>query len=117
MGSGANWLACHLSLFLALLHLSCVSPKSSIPSFLFIDQPSQVYFPRDYGETDSDGISTPDENIFQVKNIFTVIINYLEEIKKDCGFLPQVIIMEHADEKEFHDFVRARWKKDGKKLV
>ena len=23
MGSGANWLACHLSLFLSLLHLSC----------------------------------------------------------------------------------------------
>lgn len=117
MGSGANWLACHLSLFIALLHLNCREKKSIIPSFLFIDQPSQVYFPTQYGIIDDDKGNDSDENIRQVKNIFTVIIDALETIKTDCGFLPQIVVMEHADEPEFDQYVKARWKKDGKKLI
>ncbi|MCI5168384.1 MAG: DUF3732 domain-containing protein [Candidatus Electrothrix sp. GM3_4] len=83
MGSGANWLACHLSLFLSLLHLSCKEKTSCIPSVLFIDQPSQVYFPkatktlskeREILKEDPD-LQEADENIIQVKNIFTVILN------------------------------------------
>ncbi len=37
MGSGANWLACHLSLFLGLLFLLSIEEKSCIPAFLFLD--------------------------------------------------------------------------------
>ena len=57
MGSGANWLACHLSLFLGILKLACKEKKSSIPNFLFLDQPSQVYFPKSFSkdEFESDG--------------------------------------------------------------
>lgn len=113
MGSGANWLACHLSLFIALLHLSCKENKSVIPSFLFLDQPSQVYFPKEYKQTEDD----VDENIEQVKNIFKVIKDELEIIKKDCDFMPQVVIMDHADEKEFNTYVKKRWSKDGDKLI
>ncbi|AXP82220.1 hypothetical protein CJ739_3158 [Mariniflexile rhizosphaerae] len=116
MGSGANWLACHLSIFIAFLHLNCKSKKSSIPSFLMIDQPSQVYFPRAYKDTD--GMEGElDENIKQVKNIFTVLKDELEFIKKDCGFLPQIIVMDHADEPEFESYVRKRWKNGGEKLI
>lgn len=115
MGSGANWLACHLSLFLSLLHLNCIEEHSSIPAILFFDQPSQVYFPSKYG--DSDGEGNLDENIIQVKNIFNVIIDTLDQIELDSGFLPQVIIMEHADEPEFDKYVRARWKTNGDKLI
>ncbi|SMG64407.1 conserved hypothetical protein, partial [methanotrophic bacterial endosymbiont of Bathymodiolus sp.] len=76
MGSGANWLACHLSLFLSLLHISCKESKSCIPSFLLIDQPSQVYFPKvtkvikeDKEQKDiNDDEPKFDENIKQVKN-------------------------------------------------
>lgn len=119
MGSGANWLACHLSIFLSLLHLSCRENKSSIPSFLFIDQPSQVYFPKTTkiisitnGEIEED-----DENIMQVKNIFKVIAKEIETIRKECRFAPQVVVMEHADEKEFDKYVKERWSNNGKKLV
>lgn len=116
MGSGANWLACHLSIFIALLHLNCKSKKSSIPAFLLIDQPSQVYFPRAYKDLeDSEG--DLDENIKQVKNIFTVLKDELNIIEKDCGFMPQIIVMDHADETEFSAYVRKRWKKDGNKLI
>ena len=117
MGSGANWLACHLSLFLALLYLNCKEKKSVIPSFLFIDQPSQVYFPTQYRMIDDDNGASVDENIKQVKNIFTVIVDLLKEIKEDCGFMPQIIVLEHADEPEFDQYVKARWKKDGNKLI
>jgi len=126
MGSGANWLACHLSLFLSLLHLSCKEEKSCIPSFLFIDQPSQVYFPKITSiivkdeqaddKADEDEL-TFDENIEQVKNIFRVIIQEIENITEDCGFSPQIVVMEHADEKEFNQYVKKRWDNQGKKLI
>ncbi|MCU6428858.1 DUF3732 domain-containing protein [Enterobacter sichuanensis] len=48
MGSGANWLACHLSLFLSILYILSTEKKSCIPTFLFLDQPSQVYFPSGF---------------------------------------------------------------------
>ena len=116
MGSGANWLAVHLSLFLALLHLNCKSNRSTIPSFLMLDQPSQVYFPRQYGRMDEEDPNL-DENVKQVKNIFEVIRNEIVVITKDCGFEPQIIVMDHADESEFNTYVRKRWKKDGEKLI
>jgi hypothetical protein len=117
MGSGANWLACHLSLFLSLLHLNSRELKSSIPSFLFIDQPSQVYFPSKYKEVE-DGTGETVENIVQVKNIFKVISDELSTIEQEVGFLPQVVVMEHADEPEFDEFIKARWtKQSGKKLI
>lgn len=115
MGSGANWLACHLSLFLALLRLNCKSRYSAIPAFLFIDQPSQVYFPTKYGIPEEG--QSKEENILQVANIFKVITTELESIKEDYGFSPQVIVMEHADEPDFEAHIRKRWKKNGEKLI
>lgn len=122
MGSGANWLACHLSLFIALLHLTCKAAKASVPNFLFIDQPSQVYFPRTYLSEDLSSISPKDEddfdeNIKQVKNIFKVMKDELIKIEKECNFLPQIIVMDHADEKEFALSVIQRWRRNGKKLI
>lgn len=123
MGSGANWLACHLSLFLSLLHLNCREKNSCIPSFLFIDQPSQVYFPKATKVISQEELADNldekdyDENIKQVKNIFNVILEELSIIEKDCGFLPQIVIMEHADEAEFDRYVKKRWANNGEKLI
>lgn len=115
MGSGANWLACHLSLFLALLRLNCKSADSAIPAFLFVDQPSQVYFPTKYGVPEEG--ASKDENILQVRNIFKVLAEEIESISDDHDFQPQVVVMEHADEPEFDEYIRKRWKKDGEKLI
>lgn len=114
MGSGANWLACHLSLFVSFLHLSCSNPKSVIPSFLMIDQPSQVYFPRTAkkGEiNDSDEIHNFDENIQQVRNIFKVLDEELELIKEQTGIKPQIIALEHANDPAFEKFIIKDWSK------
>ncbi|MBY7667232.1 DUF3732 domain-containing protein [Vibrio anguillarum] len=129
MGSGANWLACHLCLFLALLKLSC-KENSSIPTVLFFDQPSQVYFPKTnrrislvdkklLSDLEDKKIEEIDENIKQVIKIFTVMDEFLIELEKDktIGFKPQIIVLEHADEPELNEYVVERWSKDGKKLV
>ncbi|WP_116871919.1 DUF3732 domain-containing protein [Vibrio splendidus] len=124
MGSGANWLACHLAVFLSILKLIARS-KSVIPAMLFLDQPSQVYFPKvtyrfSSGDTSALlGEEKLDENIKQVINIFSVIREFLEELESDpkIGFKPQVIVLEHADEPQFNEFVRYRWSADGDKLI
>ena len=46
MGSGANWVGCHIIAHLAL-HKWFASQARPVPRFLFIDQPSQAYFPED----------------------------------------------------------------------
>lgn len=52
MGSGANWVSCHIALFLSFLHYFSAQENSPMPLIMFFDQPSQVYFPQgdDKGE-------------------------------------------------------------------
>ena len=46
IGSGANWLAYHVALTLALQRFFLTEPHHPVPGVLIYDQPSQVYFPR-----------------------------------------------------------------------
>mgnify|MGYP000157645567 CR=1 FL=1 len=114
MGSGANWLACHLSIILAFLHLSCKYEKSSIPSFLMIDQPSQVYFPRTakFGQSTNEEGNSFDDNIKQVRKIFKVLNEEIELIEKNSGIKPQIIVLEHANDEEFEKFIIKDWNKN-----
>lgn len=114
MGSGANWLACHLSIFLSFLHLSSSNKKSLIPSFLFLDQPSQVYFPKTTIKKDLEGEDAIkfDENIEQVKNIFKVINEEIELIFEKTKIKPQVIVLEHANDPSFEQFIIEDWNKN-----
>jgi hypothetical protein len=110
MGSGANWLACHLSLFLSLHHYFAIQENSIIPNILFLDQPSQVYFPNKFRESDK-----IDHDIEQVEKIYVAILEELEEIKNKTNFYPQVIVTDHADglnlgKFSFDKYVRKRWK-------
>ncbi|MBF4376453.1 DUF3732 domain-containing protein, partial [Vibrio anguillarum] len=124
MGSGANWLACHLAVFLSILKLTS-SSNSVIPAILFLDQPSQVYFPkvtRRFSSNNKQELldeEEVDENIKQVINIFKVFERFLNELERDpkIGFKPQIIVLEHADEPEFYQYVRYRWSSNGQKLI
>ncbi|AOC95952.1 hypothetical protein BB050_02858 [Flavobacterium anhuiense] len=114
MGSGANWLASHLSIFLSFLYLNLKNEKSVIPGFLVLDQPSQVYFPRSSKKselTDEDEILKFDDNINQVKNIFKVLNEEIELIKKETGVEPQIIVLEHANDESFDKFIIKDWDK------
>jgi hypothetical protein len=116
MGSGANWLACHLSIMLAFLHLNCKNKNSSIPSFLMLDQPSQVYFPKTAkkNELNKEEEEQFDENIKQVRGIFKVLNEEIELIETNTGIKPQIIVLEHANDEEFKKFIIKEWDKNKK---
>jgi septal ring factor EnvC (AmiA/AmiB activator) len=114
MGSGANWLYSHVTLFLALhKYFAELGDKCSIPSVLFFDQPTQVYFPnfnRDNSTTfeeqksqeaeqrkQSDIQQDVDEDIKAVENLFSRLSIYCNELEQSNGFSPQIIVTDHAD--------------------
>lgn len=113
MGSGANWLYSHITLFLALhKYFAELGNKCAIPSILFFDQPTQVYFPnfnRDNSETfkeqtrQEEKQRTPserpvDEDLRAVENIFSQLSIYCNELEKSNGYSPQIIVTDHADD-------------------
>lgn len=88
--------------------------KSVIPSFLIIDQPSQVYFPRTAKKEeilDVDEKNEYDDNIEQVKIIFEVLNDEIELINKETGIKPQIIVLEHANDKSFEKYIIKDWDK------
>lgn len=114
MGSGANWLYSHITLFLALHKLFVeLGDKCSIPSVLFFDQPTQVYFPnfkRDNSSsfdeqkileeeqrTSNNENRTVDEDIKSVENLFSRLSSFCLDLEKEFGFCPQIIVTDHAD--------------------
>nr|WP_243169720.1 DUF3732 domain-containing protein [Clostridium algidicarnis] len=118
MGSGANWVSCHIVLFLSLLkYFTEQKSKSSMPLTLFFDQPSQVYFPQGIQvseQFDSDDISTKD--IEAVNNMYKTIFDAIENINETTNINSQIIIVDHVDgnqliEKErFSKFTRRDWR-------
>ena len=124
IGSGANWLNAHLCLFLALADFFYTHKKSTVPSLLFLDQPSQVYFPaqKDTGDEfnpEESGIGKIDEDMTAVNRIFTLLYDFC----KKHGNGIQIIVTDHADDlnieglEDFEEIVRARWRKEGEGLV
>lgn len=137
MGSGANWLYCHVTLFLALHQFFAeLGDKCAIPSLIFFDQPTQVYFPnfnRDNSATFKDQKSQEarqrkqseihqdvDEDIKAVENLFSRLSIYCNELEEANGFCPQIIVTDHADDLTlsngvpFESLVNGnRWRKRG----
>lgn len=112
MGSGANWLYCHVTLFLALhKYFSELGDRCAIPSILFLDQPTQVYFPN-FNRDTSDSFEKQksqeaelrtererpvDEDIHAVENLFSQLSTYCNELELNNGFSTQIIVTDHAD--------------------
>jgi hypothetical protein len=106
LGSGANWLGCHLVALFAI-HEFLHKHKRPVPGFLFIDQPSQVFFPPETNNTQVDNQ--------EIRKIYCFIFDRVKEIYPHM----QVIIVDHADinEKYFQDAVVENWWDDNNKLV
>lgn len=129
MGSGANWLYSHVCLFFALLkYFVSLGEKSTVPTILFLDQPSQVYFPATIDTADAFDAKDlkqkegkdADDDLRAVTNLFIQMTNALYSMQNVYGFMPQVIISDHADyldlkKYNFTDYVVCRWreKNDG----
>lgn len=129
MGSGANWLYCHITLFLALhqyfIELESKGYNCIIPSILFLDQPTQVYFPNFQHDIDTEfqehqianleHKDNIDEDIKSVTNLFTKLAEYCKNLNDKYGYSPQIIVTDHADHLnltgfEFESFVKNRWR-------
>ncbi len=117
IGSGANWLAYHVAITLALQVYFIKNPPSPVPGLLVYDQPSQVYFPtmtkQPTGERDWK--LTDQEDIQAVRRIFEALGKQVVAAK---GVL-QVIVLDHADQGVWGDLPSVtlveEWR--GKKLV
>jgi hypothetical protein len=97
IGSGANWLAYHVAMTLALQKFFLTEPHHFVPGLLIYDQPSQVYFPkRAAGDDESDSAEVPwrDEDVEAVRKVFALLGS---EVRAATGRL-QIIVLDHAGE-------------------
>ncbi len=97
IGSGANWLAYHIALTLALQGYFLRLSHHPVPALLIYDQPSQVYFPaRRAGDASSDELDPAwkNEDVVAVRKVFN-LLNTI--IQRTDGRL-QIIVLDHADQ-------------------
>lgn len=114
MGSGENWVGYHLIAHLTL-HSWFSHRDRPVPRFLFLDQPSQVYFPPERevaAEMSVDDLSEDDRSA--VKRMYQYVFDAVQSANPSF----QVIVTEHADINEdwFQSAVVERWR-GGLKLV
>ena len=107
MGSASNWLGAHLITMFGL-HNYYIEKKRPVPRFLFLDQPSQVYFPE--GST-----ADEDMDIQAVTKIYDFIRTRVAEAENSL----QVIVVDHAklDDDAFRTETIEDWKGIDKNLI
>jgi hypothetical protein len=106
LGSGSNWVGVHLITYFALQKFF-INNNRPIPNFLFLDQPSQVYFPSKNEEKDTDWV--------MVEKIYNFIYKQVEDLSSQL----QVIVVDHANligNNNFESSIIENWHED-KKLV
>lgn len=109
MGSGENWMGYHVVTHLALAKWF-IERSRPVGNFLFLDQPTQVYFPADPTES-KEFSNLKDEDRIAVTNLFKFIFEVVEQLSPRL----QVIITDHADIDEpwFQDAVKdKKWRGD-----
>ena len=97
IGSGANWLAYHVAVSLALQQFFLGTRANPVPSFLVYDQPSQVYFPRKLagaGTLESGGEEPvlADEDVEAVRRVFITMSAAVRG--SEARF--QALVLDHA---------------------
>jgi hypothetical protein len=95
IGSGANWLAYHVAMTLALQKFFLSDLHHPVPGLLIYDQPSQVYFPK-RTEPDDAVVAAAwrDQNVVAVRKVFALLG---AEARAAKGRM-QMIVLDHAGE-------------------
>jgi prefoldin subunit 5 len=111
MGGGENWLGCHLIVHLAL-HKHFIENYRPVPGFLFLDQPTQVYFPSEEGYLAAEGtlesMQESNADMDAVNRMFELLFDVCEKLAPNF----QIIVTEHAnlDNERFQDaLVESPW--------
>ena len=109
MGSGDNWVGCHVLTHMAL-HRIFRERDRPVPAFVIFDQPSKAHYPPSELQTDENDIE--DDDRIAVRRLF----RFIQQRTAESKF--QTIVIDHADEAEawFQNAVVARWR-GGDKLV
>lgn len=108
IGSGKNWLGFSIATHLAL-HRHFEARNRPVPSFLILDQPTQVFYPTERDEELEGSVEElSNDDAEEVQNLFNVIF---DTVQKANGGM-QIIITDHADPQEpwFQDAVVERWR-------
>jgi len=128
IGSGENWMAYHLACLLALHSVFLRRGNANpVPTFLVIDQPSQVYFPSDTFEKiiEGDVASVPLSSrrsrrlndLDSTKQIFRALARAQEKF----GGALQIIVLDHADQNAWGELENVSgietWRNDGDWLI
>ncbi|MET4257542.1 phage shock protein A [Bradyrhizobium sp. S3.12.5] len=111
IGSGENWMAYHLAALLALQGVFLArSGANPVPSFLVIDQPSQVYFPSDTFDQFVSGDSPAGQDrrhkrrrhLTDIESTNRIFSSLARAHRKFEGRL-QIIVLDHADKNAWGD--------------
>jgi hypothetical protein len=108
MGSGENWVGYHLITHFALHHWF-VDRQRPVPRFLFLDQPSQVYFPEDEDwQRQENGTVEIGEDRQKVERMYSLAYDVVQRLEGQL----QIIITDHANinQQWFQDCVVERWR-------
>jgi Protein of unknown function (DUF3732) len=115
IGSGKNWVGYHIVTLLAL-HRYFIEQHRPVPRTLFLDQPTQAFFPSNKRDDPERGLDDLlDEDQAQVARIFDLLRDTVETL---TGQL-QIVVMDHAefDEGWFVDAVGDNTWRGGHGLV
>jgi hypothetical protein len=111
-GGGANHLAYHLGALLALHHFTSNNHRP-MPAFLFLDQPTQVYFPSEQVYKSATGTveeTERDSDLEKVRKLFDMLYKFTTNEAPGV----QINVTEHANlrDKWFQDsIVETPWTK------
>jgi hypothetical protein len=110
MGSGDNWVGCHVLTHMAL-HRLFRERDRPVPAFVIFDQPSKAHYPPSEDQLPESEIK--DDDRAAVIRLF----KFLYDRTADGGGF-QTIVIDHADESEtwFQQSILERWR-GGNKLV
>lgn len=100
IGSGSNYMCYHLATFLGLheffYKLQEQNKVNYIPSFIILDQPSQVYYPEKLENKKKEFLTKEksSDDLINTRKIFEVCKTFMERTNYEI----QIIILEHASE-------------------
>ena len=99
VGSGQNWVGYHLATLFSLHEFLVGRADNPVPTFLIVDQPSQVYFPESSwvsleGEPIHPDGTSISEDIKGVQRIFGQMKSFFDRTHRQI----QIIVTEHAGE-------------------
>lgn len=111
VGASQNWMPYHVLTYLALQQYF-IKKSRPVPRFIFLDTPSQAYFPEVRENKQKERRKLSDSQLDLLLKFYNVFFKICEQLSPNL----QIIISEHADlpNSHFQSFVRYTWQSNEK---